>query len=90
VKNYVGVAVVAGVLLDHVQVEPADVASALRVVTMAGHDAIELSAGHGDAGLLYFLFECLVLAAASMSSTASKSWPVWSRSCGKGRSVSAA
>src|SRR5271166_6693721 len=42
----VGVAVVARVLLDHVQVDPADVPGALGVVTVAGHDIIKLRAGH--------------------------------------------
>src|SRR5262249_11295213 len=55
----VGVAVVARVLLDHVQVDPADVAGALRVLTVAGHDVIEVFSGHGGARVLYFLFECL-------------------------------
>jgi hypothetical protein len=35
----VGVAVMARVLLDYVQVDPADVPGALRVVMVAGHDA---------------------------------------------------
>src|SRR5215469_6314736 len=55
----VGVAVVARVLLDHVQVDPADVPGAPGVVTVAGHDIIEVFPGHGGAGVLYFLFECL-------------------------------
>ena len=35
----VGVAVMARVLLDHVQVDPADVPGAFLVVIVAGHDA---------------------------------------------------
>src|SRR5512132_3833788 len=46
----VGVAVVARVLLDHVQVDPADVPGALRVITVAGHDIIKLFSGDGGAG----------------------------------------
>jgi hypothetical protein len=53
------VAVVARVLLDHVHIDPADVAGALRVVAVAGHDIIKLPAGHGGACVLYFLLECL-------------------------------
>ena len=55
----VGVAVVARVLLDHVQVDPADIPGALAVVTVAGHDIIELLAGHGGARVLYLLPEGL-------------------------------
>jgi hypothetical protein len=55
----VGVAVVARVLLDHVQVDPADVPGALRVVTVAGHDVIKPLSGHGGARVLYFLREGL-------------------------------
>jgi hypothetical protein len=39
VADEVGVAVMARVLLDQVQADPADVPGALRVVTVAGHDA---------------------------------------------------
>ncbi len=52
-------AVVARVLLDHVQVYPADVPDTFRVVTVAGHNIIELFSGHGGARVLYFLFERL-------------------------------
>src|SRR6266699_1037989 len=55
----VGVAVVARILLDHVQVDPADVPGALWVVPVAGHDVIKLLSGHGSAGVLYFLLEGL-------------------------------
>src|ERR1035438_4519551 len=55
----VGVAVVARVLLDHVQVDPADVPGALRMVTVAGHDIIKLLSGHGGAYVFYFLLEGL-------------------------------
>jgi len=53
--NKVGVTVVARVLLDHVQVDPADVPGALRVITVAGHDIIKLFSGHGGARVRYFL-----------------------------------
>src|SRR5215510_8366801 len=49
----VGVAVVACVLLDHVQVDPANVEGALWVVAVAGHDIIKLLSGHGGACVLY-------------------------------------
>ena len=52
-------AVVPRVLLDHVQVDPADIPGALAVVTVAGHDIIELLAGHGGARVLYLLPEGL-------------------------------
>jgi hypothetical protein len=52
-------AVVARVLLDHVQVDPADVPGPLRVVTVAGHDIIELPVGHRGACALYLLSEWL-------------------------------
>jgi putative ABC transport system ATP-binding protein len=55
----VGVAVVARILLYHVQVDPADVPGAFRVVPVAGHDVIKLLSGHGSTGVLYFLLEGL-------------------------------
>ena len=47
----VGVAVVARVLRDHVQVDPADVAGAPGMVAVAGHDIIKPPAGRGGGAL---------------------------------------
>src|SRR5215471_12030863 len=55
----VGVAIVACVLLDHVQVDPANVECALSVVAMPRHDIIKLLSSHGGARVLYFTLEGL-------------------------------
>ena len=55
----VGVAVVTRVLLDHVQVDPADVPGPLGVMAVARHDVIKLPTCHCGARVLYLLPEGL-------------------------------
>ena len=81
----VGMPVVAGVLLDHVQVDPADVPDSLGMMPAARHDGVEGLVRHRCVAALISSREAARLAAAS-ADRGPQSRPVWSGIVGKFRS----